>query len=75
MRMPTLDLHGIKHANVFSAVDKFIGNEVMKGTREVAIITGYSKPMKKIVNEVLADYGASSQEEWMNPGKLIIDLT
>jgi DNA-nicking Smr family endonuclease len=71
----TLDLHGVKHINVFRNVDQFIGHHVQRGTKEVVIITGYSQEMKKIVGEVLEDYGANSQEGWMNPGKLIIDLT
>ena len=72
--MQTLDLHGIKHANVFHKVDQFIGHHIQRGTREVEIITGFSKQMKNLVNEVLADYGLNSEEAWMNPGKLIIKL-
>ena len=30
--------------------------------------------MKKLVNEVLLDYGATYEEAWMNPGKIIISL-
>jgi len=41
-----LDLHGIKHRNVFAKVDKFIGNHLCKGTEEVEIITGRSLAMK-----------------------------
>jgi hypothetical protein len=71
----TLDLHGTKHADVFMKVDKFIGDHIQKRTRQVEIITGFSKDMKKLVNEVLSDYGASSQDAFMNAGKIIIDLT
>lgn len=71
----TLDLHGVKHINVPRNVDQFIGYHIRKGTRKVEIVTGYSPKMKEIVNDVLKDYGASSEEEWMNAGKLIIDLT
>lgn len=69
-----LDLHGTKHVDVFRKVDQFIGSHIQKGTREVFVVTGYSKDMKKIVNEVLEEYGASSEEEWGNNGKLIIKL-
>ena len=70
----SLDLHGTKHANVFRKVDQFIGAHIQIGTGEVEIITGYSSEMKKLVNEVLTDYGAISEESWSNPGKLIINL-
>ena len=70
-----LDLHGIKHSDVFQTVDKFIGDHIQRGTREVSIITGFSKNMKNIVNEVLSDYGATSEDAWMNGGKLIINLS
>jgi len=69
-----LDLHGIKHRNVFAKVDKFIGNHLCKGTEEVEIITGRSLAMKKLVNSTLDDYELYSQESISNPGKLIINL-
>ena len=71
----TLDLHGTKHSEAWQKVDNFIGQHIMKNTREVEIITGHSQGMKNIVNEVILEYGGKSQEAWMNPGKLIIDLT
>lgn len=69
-----LDLHGTKHNDVFRKVDQFVGSHIQKGTREVFVVTGYSKEMKKIVNDVLSDYGLTSKEEWGNNGKLIIKL-
>jgi hypothetical protein len=71
----TLDLHGVKHINVFRNVDQFIGHHIQRGTKDVEIVTGYSKEMKRIVEDVLLDYGVSSHEAWMNPGKLIINLS
>ena len=52
----------------------FISAHVQNKTKEVEIITGYSSEMKKLVNEVLLDYGATYEEAWMNPGKIIISL-
>lgn len=73
--MNTLDLHGTKHADVFRKVDHFVGHHIQRGTRgEIEIITGFSKKMKSLVNEVLADYGLESEEAWMNEGKLIIKM-
>ncbi len=53
----TLDLHGVKHKDVFTHVDKFIGEHLLRGHLQVQIITGHSDKMKKLVNEVLGDYG------------------
>lgn len=69
-----LDLHGVKHADVFSVVDKFIGSHIQKGTREVSIITGFSQGMKDKVQDVLNDYGATYQNAWMNNGKILVNL-
>ena len=69
-----LDLHGLKHEHVYKVVDQFIGGHIIKRTTEVSIITGRSIKMKKIVSEILTDYHVTSQEEFANPGKLIINL-
>ena len=55
--MNKLDLHGIRHHEVPRKVDVFLGEHLKKGTNEVTIITGHSDNMKKIVDEVLVDYG------------------
>jgi len=70
----TLDLHGLKHEYVYKTVDQFIGNHIIKRTSEISIITGRSIKMKKIVSEILLDYSIESEEEFANPGKLIISL-
>ena len=75
MNSKTLDLHGMGHSFVFKSVDDFVGYHIQNRTREIEIITGFSKEMKKIVNDVLEDYGASSKEQFGNAGKLIVDLT
>tara|TARA_R110000824_G_scaffold120384_2_gene275714 strand:+ start:834 stop:1058 length:225 start_codon:yes stop_codon:yes gene_type:complete len=71
----TLDLHGVRHKEVFSKVDKFIGEHLLKGTPSISIITGHSLEMKKYVNRVLDDYEMYSQESILNPGKITVDLT
>jgi DNA-nicking Smr family endonuclease len=70
----TLDLHGLKHEHVYRIVDQFIGGHIIKRTSEVSIITGRSIRMKEIVSEILTDYHITAQEEFANPGKLIISL-
>jgi len=70
----TLDLHGLKHEYVYKTVDQFIGSHIIKNSSEISIITGRSIKMKKIVSEILTDYHITPQEEFANPGKLIINL-
>jgi DNA-nicking Smr family endonuclease len=71
----TLDLHGIKHSEVPKLVDQFLWENMSKKTTEVEIITGISDQMKKIVIETIDDYNFFCEEEFNNPGKLIIKLT
>ena len=73
--MKTLDLHGIKHSEVPKLVDQFLWENMNKKTTEVEIITGISDQMKKIVIETIGDYNFFCEEEFYNPGKLIIKLT
>jgi len=73
--MKTLDLHGIKHDEVAKLVDQFIWENMKSKSQEVEIITGISDQMKMIVSETINDYQFSIEEEYNNPGKLIIKLT
>ncbi len=70
----TLDLHGLKHEHVYTIVDRFVGNHVVRGTREIYIITGHSKKMKEIVAYVIQDYDIQGKEEWGNAGKIVLEL-
>jgi len=47
---------------------------VVRGTREIYIITGHSKKMKEIVAYVIQDYGIQGKEEWGNAGKIVLEL-
>lgn len=50
-QIPTLDLHGVKHADAHSLIEEFITvNDYCK------VITGNSKAMKRILFEVLSLY-------------------
>lgn len=69
-----LDLHGIKHEHVYQIVDQFVGQHILAKTAEIYIITGHSQKMKELIDNVAQDYNIIIQEEWMNPGKLILDL-
>ncbi len=69
-----LDLHGIKHGQVFKTVDKFVGRHIQKGTNEVCFITGNSPKMKMLVERVLDEYELYAEESILNPGKLVVSL-
>ena len=72
--MKTLDLHGVKHADVPKLIDQFIWEQMNKKTREVEIITGMSHAMVQIVIKNLKDYDFIYNEAWNNPGKFIVSL-
>ena len=69
-----LDLHNVRHQDVQTKLDKFLGEHMMKGTNEIRIVTGNSDNMKKVVDDVLNDYGLTSQPSPLNNGILIIKL-
>lgn len=69
-----IDLHNIRHQDVQTKLDKFLGEHMMKGTNEIRIVTGNSDNMKKVVDDVLNDYGLTSQPSPLNNGILIIKL-
>ena len=69
-----LDLHNIRHQDVQTKLDKFLGEHMMKGTNEIRIVTGNSDNMKNVVDDVLNDYGLTSQPSPLNNGILIIKL-
>jgi len=72
--MRTLDLHGVKHADVARLMDQFIWEQMNKKSREIEIITGISQAMKDVVIKNLKDYEFTYNEVWNNPGKLIVNL-
>lgn len=70
----SLDLHGVRHADVPREVDKFIGSHLMGGTKSVVIITGNSDTMKSIVAKTLGDYGLNYTETMLNTGEVSVSL-
>ena len=73
--MKTLDLHGVRHADVPKLLDQFLWEQIQKKRKEVEIITGMSHSMIEVVIKNLKDYDFSYNEVWNNPGKLIVKLT
>jgi DNA-nicking Smr family endonuclease len=72
--MRTLDLHGVKHAEVPRLVDQFLWEQINKKSREVEIITGLSTAMREIVINNLKDYDFTYNDEFKNPGKIVVKL-
>jgi len=70
----SLDLHGIRHSEVKVILDQFLWDNMQKKVKEISVITGHSEYMKNIVKECIYDYNMTYQEEYLNPGKLIIKL-
>jgi DNA-nicking Smr family endonuclease len=73
--MKTLDLHGVKHADVPKLMDQFLWEQMNKKTMEVEIITGLSTTMREIVIKNLKDYDFIYNDGWNNPGKVVVKLT
>lgn len=73
--MKTLDLHGVKHADVPKLLDQFLWEQMKRKSKEVEIITGVSNVMIEIVINNLKDYDFKYREAWNNSGKLIVMLT
>ena len=69
-----LDLHGLRHHEVARKVDKFIGDHIMKGTREINIVVGHSDRMKEIVDETLNDYNLKSEYTFFSKTTLLVKL-
>lgn len=74
MIMKTLDLHGVKHAEVMSIVDGFLWENMNNSSVEVEIITGVSEQMKRIVYDICDEYKMICKEDYFNKGKLIIKI-
>jgi DNA-nicking Smr family endonuclease len=70
----TIDLHGIKHADVAKKMDDFLYQMINKKVNEAYVVTGHSKQMKKIVREVLEEYNINATEDFLNKGMLVLDL-
>jgi DNA-nicking Smr family endonuclease len=69
--MKQLDLHGIKHSEVKKILDQFLWENMQKKQK---VITGISEQMKRVVKECIDDYNMTYQEDFLNPGKIIIKL-
>jgi len=71
-----LDLHGVRHRDVYNIVDSFINDIIVEGGNEVKceIVTGHSNRMKELAREVLDEYKIEVLENPWNGGVLVIKL-
>jgi hypothetical protein len=72
--MNSLDLHGVKHADVGPLVDSFIWEHMKKKSSGIKIITGNSPEMRKIVTELAAEYGFTIVDCFGKTTEVLINL-
>jgi len=72
--MGKIDLHGVKHEDVARLLDPFIWQNMKLGIRYIEIVTGNSDSMKKVVNDILSEYGYASEQSLTNSGTLYVTL-
>jgi DNA-nicking Smr family endonuclease len=69
-----IDLHGVKHEDVGRTLDAFIWEQMQKKTSCIRIITGNSPEMKKIVNNIITEYGFVAGDSYGNSAAILVDL-
>ena len=68
--MQILDLHGVRHHQVFDLVEDFI---LLSEDPVFRIITGNSNRMLELVKEVLTKYSLKfDYVDWSNSGSIIV---
>jgi len=66
--MKVIDLHGVRHKDVYYLLEK----PCTHGDIPFTVITGNSKTMKKIVEQIVATWGLHAHTKLGNNGRLII---
>ena len=66
--MKELDLHGIRHQNVQTA----LGQLFVDTSFPVVVITGNSRRMKELVSQIAENYDLKTRESITNAGRLIV---
>jgi DNA-nicking Smr family endonuclease len=70
----TLDLHGMKHAEVQRQLDVFLYRSMMSNCAQVTLVTGNSEAMKEVVRKVLSEYGLTAESSFWNTGELKVNI-
>jgi len=69
-----IDLHGVKHEEVGRMLDTFIWEHMKKKSSSIRVVTGNSPEMKRIVHEIVNEYGFVATEGLGNSASLVVDL-
>lgn len=69
-----IDLHGVKHEDVGRTLDTFIWEQMQRKTASVKIVTGNSKEMKRIVSDIVAEYGFVAVESFGTSAIMIVNF-
>jgi DNA-nicking Smr family endonuclease len=69
-----IDLHGVKHEDVGRTLDTFIWEQMKRKSGGIKIITGNSPEMKKIVSDIVAEYGFVAVESYGNSASMIVNF-
>lgn len=66
--MKVIDLHNVRHKDVYGLLEKPCINDDIPFT----VITGKSDTMKRIVTQIVATFGLHTKEKLGNSGRLIV---
>ena len=66
--MKVIDLHGVRHKDVYGLLEKPCINDDIP----FVVITGKSDTMKKIVTQIVATFGLHTKEKLGNSGRLVV---
>lgn len=69
-----IDLHGVKHEDVGRLLDMFIWDQMKKKSSGIRIITGNSSEMKRIVSEIVREYGFEAVDTLGNSAAVNVDF-
>ena len=68
MSMKIIDLHGVRHKDVYGLIER----PCVNGEIPFVVITGKSNTMKRIVSQIVATFGLHTKEKLGNTGRLIV---
>lgn len=66
--MKVIDLHGIRHKDVYGLLEK----QCVDYDAPFIVVTGNSSTMKKIVTQIVKTFGLHTEEKLGNSGRLMV---
>ena len=70
----SIDLHGVRHADVQRLLDARIWEAIRKNIPSLTVVTGQSTEMKRLVSSVAEEYDLRVRESTFNPGTLHLEF-